>query len=123
MEIWDLHANEPVSKLRDYLSKQDLRELAVLVHALAASARGTEFAGELIDECVDALFERYGSRDVASLLPELGISRDDLVADLRTFLPPVIEAAKADGRLAALVRARLEPFYRSKKAQSILART
>jgi hypothetical protein len=121
MEIWDLHADEPISDLREYLSKQDLRELAVLVHALLTGARGTEFAGELIDECVDALFERYGSRDVASLLPELGISRDDLVTDLRTFLPPIIEAAKADGRLAALVRARLEPFYRSKKVQTILS--
>jgi hypothetical protein len=121
MEIWDLHADEPISDLREYLSKQELRELAALVHALVTSARGTEFVAEMIDECVDVLFARYGERDLASLLPELGISRDDLVADLRTFLPRVVDAAKADGRLAALVRARLEPFYRSKKVQTILS--
>ena len=121
MELWDLHADEPISDLREYLSKQDLREIVVLVHELVRRARGSEFVGEAIDECVDVLLERYGSRDLASLLPELGLSRDDLVNDLRALLPPLIEAAKADGRLEALVRARLEPFFASKKVQTILA--
>jgi len=43
----------------------------------------------------DALLERYGTRDIASVLTELNVTRDDLVADLRAALPPVIEAAKA----------------------------
>ncbi len=121
MEIWDLHADEPISDLRAYLSKQELRELAVLVHELVTSARSSEYAGELVDECVDVIFAEYGSRDLASLLPELGITRDDIVADLRELLPPIVEAAKADGRLEALVRARLERFFASKQVQAILA--
>lgn len=121
MELWDLHADEPISDLREYLSKQDLREIVVLVHEIVRRARGSEFVGEAIDECVDVLLERYGARDLASLLPDLGLSRDDLVEDLRASLPPLIEAAKADGRLEALVRARLEPFFKSKKVQTILA--
>jgi hypothetical protein len=121
MEIWDLHAEAPMSELRAYLSKQDLREIVVLVHAIVTSGRASEWVGELIDACVDALLERYGDRDVASLLPELGLTRDDLTAGLRELLPPVIEAAKADGRLETLVRARLKPFFTSKKVQTILA--
>jgi hypothetical protein len=121
MEIWDLHAEAPISDLRAYLSKQDLREIVVLVHAIVTSGRASDWVGELVDACVDTVLERYGNRDVASLLPELGVTRDDLVADLRELLPPVIEAAKADGRLEALVRARLKPFFTSKKVQTILA--
>lgn len=121
MEIWDLHADEPLSELRAYLSAEDLREVAVLLHAVVVSGRGSEFVGEAVDELVDALLERYGSRDLASVMAELNISRDDLVADLRSALPPLIEAAKSDGRLEALVRARLEPFYRSKKVQTLLS--
>jgi len=121
MEIWDLHADAPISDLRAYLTKQDLREVVVLVHAIVTSGRASDWVGELIDTCVDAVLERYGDRDVASLLPELGVTRDDLVNDLRELLPPVIEAAKADGRLEALVRARLKPFFASKKVQTILA--
>jgi hypothetical protein len=120
MEIWDLHAAEPLSELRAYLSAQDLREVAALLHAVVVSGRGSDFVGEAVDELVDALLERYGGRDLASVLAELNITRDDLVTDLRNVLPPIIEAAKADGRLEALVRARLEPFYRSKKVQALL---
>jgi len=121
MEIWDLHAGAPIGDLRAYLSKQDLREIAVLVHAIIVSGRESAWVGELVDACVDALLDRYGDRDLASLLPELGTTRDHVVADLHALLPPVIEAAKADGRLEALVRARLKPFFASKKVQTILA--
>jgi hypothetical protein len=121
MEIWDLHADEALSELRAYLSADDLREVASRLHAVLISGRDSEFVGEAIDESVDALLERYGARDVASILTELNITRDDLVADLRSALPPIIEAAKSDGRLEALIRARLEPFYKSKKVAAILA--
>lgn len=121
MEVWDLHAGEPVSDLREYMTKPELRELAVLLHELVSSARSTEYAGELIDECVDVFFTEYGPRDLASLLPELGITRDDIVDDLREVLPPVVDAARADGRLEALVRARLAPFFASKRVRAILA--
>jgi chorismate mutase len=121
MEIWGLHADEPISDLRGYLSQDELRELVVLVHELVTSARSSEYVGELVDECVDVFLAEYGTRDLASLLPELGITRDDLVDDLREVLPPLIEAAKSDGRLEALVRARLKPFFASKQVQTILA--
>ncbi len=120
MEIWDLHADEPISDLRGYLSKAELRELAVLVHDIISSARTTEYAGQLVDECVDVFFEQYGERDVASLLPELGISRDDVLDDAQRLVPPLVEAAKRDGRLEQLVRARLKPFFTSKKVLAIL---
>jgi hypothetical protein len=123
MEIWDLHADEPISDLRGYLSQQDLRELALIVHQIVATARDTDYAGALVDECVDVFFERYGERDIASLLPELGISRDDLVDELQTFLPSLIEAARGSGKLDALVRDRLAPFFASKPVLAILAGT
>ena len=121
MEIWDLHADEPIGDLREYLSKQDLRELAVLVHEIIGSARGTEYAGELLDECVAVFFERYGERDLASLLPELGITRDDVAAEAARFVPRALEAARSTGALAQFVRARLAPFYASEQVRAILA--
>jgi hypothetical protein len=121
MEIWDLHADAPISELREYLTKQDLREIVVLVHAIVTSGRDSAYVGEVVDACVAALLDRYGERDIASLVAELGITKDDIVADLRQLLPPLIDAAKADGRLEGFVRARLKPFFTSKKVQTILA--
>ncbi|MGW4246509.1 hypothetical protein, partial [Nocardia sp. NPDC004722] len=37
MEFWDLHAGEPVSGLKEYLSQQDLIDLAVIIHRIAVT--------------------------------------------------------------------------------------
>ena len=111
MELWDLHADEPVSALREYLTAQDLRELLAIVHEIVVTARNQDYVGMLLDECIDVFFDRYGGRDVTSVLAELGVTREVVVDELRRLAPPALEAARADGRLAALVRARLEPFF------------
>lgn len=120
MEMWDLHADEPIGALRGYLSKADLRELAVLVHDLVLSARDTDYAVHVLDAGVDVFFDRYGDEHVATVLAGLGIERDTLVADLQRMLPPVIETALADGWLAEQVRTRLEPFFTSAAVATIL---
>ncbi len=121
LEVWDLHADEPISGLREYLTKKDLRELAAIVHELVVDTRDTEYTGHVLDACVEVFFARYGKWDVTALLSELGIGRDDLVEELTAFAPPIIEAAKTDGVLAAQLRKRLEPFFHSAAVTALLA--
>lgn len=120
LEVWDLHADEPVGALRSYFEDGELRELVELGLALVSATAATPFAGAALDACIDVLFARYGEWDLASLLTEAGVERDDLVADLTAFAPRVVDAAKADGRLAALLRARLEPFFHSERVLALL---
>ena len=70
LEVWDLHADEPISGLRAYLTGQDVRELAALVHELVADVTRHRVHRALLDACVDVFFERYGEYDVAALLAE-----------------------------------------------------
>ncbi|HJQ42379.1 MAG TPA: hypothetical protein VJ831_04800 [Jatrophihabitantaceae bacterium] len=121
MELWDLHANEPIGDLREYLSKDELREFVLRVHAIVVAARNTEFTGELVDTCIDVFFAQYGDYDVARILSELGITRDHLVEDITTFAEPVIDAVRVDGVLEEFIRARLAPFFRSEKVAAILS--
>ncbi len=121
LELWDLHADEPIGELRAYLSQQDLRELVQLVHQLLMQARTSDYAEEVLQAGIDVFFDRYGSYDVATLLDELGLRRDDLVATALSFAGPAIEAARADGVLEAQIRKRLEPFFRSDAVTSLLA--
>lgn len=121
MELWDLHADEPISALREYLTAQDLRELLAIVHEIVVTARNQDYVGMLLDECIDVFFDRHGTQDVASVLAELGVTRGVVVDELRRLAPPALEAARADGRLAALVRARLEPFFTADSTLAILA--
>jgi hypothetical protein len=120
LEVWDLHANEPVGALREYLEEQDLRELALLVHSLILDARNSALFGEALDACVDVVFARYGEWDLASLLAEAGVDRDELVAHLVALSAPVLEAAQRDGELRALLRRRLEPFFHSPAVAALL---
>lgn len=121
MEFWDLHAGEPVSGLRDYLTQADLRELALLVHRIVVTTRDKEYVGVLLDECVDVFFTKYGDHTLGALLPELGLSADDIRTEILRYGPAVVEAAKRNGVLAKLIRERLAPFYTSEPVLAILA--
>ncbi|MBD0322983.1 MAG: hypothetical protein ICV72_06285 [Aldersonia sp.] len=121
MEIWDLHADEPVSGLREYLDQADLLELAAIVYEIAVTGRNTEYVAVVVDECVEVFFAKYGEHTVAALLAEAGFAPDDVVAELQRHAPGVVAAAQADGRLAELVRARLEPFFFSDEVLTLLS--
>jgi hypothetical protein len=121
MEVWDLHADDKISGLKNYLSQQDLRDLALIIHEIWLILRDTEYFGEVIRAGVDVFFDNYGGLTVSQLLDEVGISRDDLVAEIRRHAPAIVAALNADGQLAKLIRSRLEPFFHSDAVLAMLA--
>lgn len=120
MEFWDLHADESVSGLRDYLTRKDLNELVLLCYEIAVTTREKEYFGLLVDECVDVFFAKYGDYTLAAMLPELGLSGDDIAKEILRYGPAVIAGAKRNGVLGKLIRERLEPFYTSDVVLTIL---
>jgi ATP-dependent protease HslVU (ClpYQ) peptidase subunit len=120
LQVWDDNAEHPVGDLSKVASQDDVRRIAALLQEIVIAGAPTEPVAGLVDALVDLVFQQYGEHPVTALLDELDVSRDDLVADLQSFLPPVIEAARIDGRLESLVRNRLGPFFRSPEVASIL---
>jgi len=120
LQVWDLVAEEPVGGLDRYVEKEELSRLVYAVQGVAATGAATAHIAALADAFVDALFERYGALPVTTLLDELEIGRDDVVADLQSVVPRVIDAALAGGELERLVRARIEPFFRSPEVTTLL---
>lgn len=121
LQFWDLHAGEPVSGLRDYLTQADLRELVLIVHRIVVTTRNKEYVGLLLDEAVEVFFAKYGDHTLSALLPELNVTPDDISEEILRYGPAVIESAKRNGVLAKLIRERLEPFYLSDEVLGILA--
>ncbi|MET8779766.1 hypothetical protein AB0H49_29190 [Nocardia sp. NPDC050713] len=121
MEFWDLHADEPVSGLREYLTQKDLNELVLLCYEVAVTTREKEYFGLLVAECVEVFYAKYGDYTLAAMLPELGLSGDDIATEILRYGPAVIEGAKRNGVLAKLIRERLAPFYTSDAVLGILA--
>ncbi|WP_067849270.1 hypothetical protein [Nocardia lijiangensis] len=120
MEFWDLHADEPVSGLREYLTQKELNELVLLCYEIAVTTREKEYFGLLVEECVEVFYAKYGEYTLAAMLPELGLSGDDIATEILRYGPAVIEGAKRNGVLAKLIRERFEPFYTSDAVLGIL---
>lgn len=118
MELWDLHAKEPVADLRTYLTRDELVELVAAIHPLVTGAAQSEFVGLALDAGVDTFFADYGGADLATLLEDLGVQRDDLVTHVTAVAAPVLAAAEDE--LRPRIRARLEPFFRSPDVAEIL---
>jgi hypothetical protein len=121
LEVWDLHADEAIGELREYLSKDDLREFAVLVHDVIISARDSAFFAAITDMIVDVFFDKHGDKTLLDLLNQLGFSRGRLVTDARLLAPLFLEQARASGQLEAQVRAGLARFWSSDLAAAALA--
>ena len=120
MEVWDLQAKEPMSNLREYLTQEDLSDLVSIVHEIWLTLRDTEYFASAVDAGIDVFFDRYGSYTVGALLAELGVERDQLLADAQLLVPPAVEAIKETGLLEPLIRARLEPFWRREDVLELL---
>ncbi|CAM3106451.1 hypothetical protein [Skermania piniformis] len=120
MQVWDLHADEPISGLRDYMSADELDGLLGAVREVGLTSRNKPYVREAVVECVDVFFARYGDLSLAELLPALGIGNDDIAAEILRFGPAILDAARASGALATLVRDRLEPFYTAESTLALL---
>lgn len=121
LEIWDVHAVEPMSNLREYLTRQDLRELVSAIHHIWLTLRDTEYFAAAVDAGIDVFFDNYGSHTVGGLLDELGVDRERVLADAHVLVPPIIDAINGTGALEGIVRARLEPFWHSEETLALLA--
>ncbi len=120
MESWDLQAGESIREFYDYLRASDVTQIAGLLHQVFAHAAASPYAAHLVDVCVTAAFDRYAEMDLARFLHELGVTRRDLVTQLRRHLPRAIHAMAASGDLDRAVRNRLAPFFGSPEVLALL---
>lgn len=121
LQVWSQVEDARVVGVGEYLTDEELSHLVLAVQGVVATAAGTEHVAALADALVDSVFDRYAEHPATELLVDLGISRDDIVADLLAMAPSVIARADADGALTRAVRARIEPFFTSPEVAAILA--
>ena len=121
MQVWDQHGDDPIAGPGGELGREDLRRIGGLLQEMVLTGAGTAPVQAFVEAAARGFFEQYAAYPVGALLADLGVTRDDLVAELETLAPPVIEAALADGWLEDALRRRLEPFFRSDAVAALLA--
>ena len=93
---------------------------AQICYEIAVTTREKEYFGMLVRECVEVFYAKYGKHTLSAMLPELGLTAEDVSTEILRYGPAVIESAKRNGVLAGLIRERLEPFFFSEQVLGIL---
>lgn len=120
MEIWDLHATDPVAGLRAYLADEEVERLAATGREAWQATHAAPWFHALVDAAVLAFLDRYGTRSVGEVLAAFGVDADHVASEVERHVPGILDALARSGALDAIVRRRLEPFYRSDAALEIL---
>jgi hypothetical protein len=121
LQVWDLVAREKVVGLRRYATREEVDGVVAAVQQLVVGTLAGEHVAELGEVVVDRFFDRFGRLTPTQLLDQLGLGRDQLVADLVRIAPGVVEALRETGDLERILRRQLEPFYASPEVHDLLA--
>lgn len=121
LTLWRQLRDEPVAKMTEALGDGEVEAWAGIGYRVWLSLRQGAWLREMIDSVIDLFFERYGNHDVADVLGDVGVDAAMLSAELLRHARPLLRALKKDGRLDALLRSQLEPFYQSAECRAAIA--
>jgi len=121
LEVYDLYADEPVARLNQLGSREDVQRVAGLIQDIVIAGAPTDPVSALLDALIDGFFRVYGETPATELVTDLGLTRDELVERAVAVVPGLLETAHAKGELEPLLRTRLEPFFASPEVAAILA--
>ena len=120
MAAWVAVEDRTIEELHEGLGDVQLQEFVVLGYEFWLQFRKTAYFEGCARAVVEHLFAMYGDRPVIELLSDVGVDRDLVLAEVDALAVPVIDVLREEGYLEALIRRRLEPFYKSAAAQKIL---
>ena len=121
IEIWASLKGMTVAEVRSTVSAEDIEELFVIGYEHWRIFRKTPYYSAMIDAGIASFFDKYGKASLATLLDEMGISREMILTDLLRFGPPALAALKKKKLLEPLVRRWVAPFFASPAAAALLA--
>ncbi len=120
-QTWDRIKNEPVSRFRDYVSADDVEEFFVIGFEFWRNFRQTAYYSDLICAAIDFFFKEYGKKSLNTLLNDLGVTRDMIVAEAQRYAPRAVKALNKEGVIEAIAREQLRGFYESEVVAQLLS--
>lgn len=121
MQVWYSIRDLSFAELLTGVDALDIEEFFVLIYEQWKHLRKTDFMQHLIYTGIDVFFEVYGEYPVATLLDEIGISRQHLLNDAHRFTPRLIQVLSEHGVLDQLIRLQLGDFYHSDDTLALIS--
>lgn len=120
LQAYDRYADRPVRGAHEVADHEEVLAVAGTVQDVVIDAAVSAPVQALVDAVVAGLWQTYGELPVATLVEDLDLTRDDLVARAQELVPRVLAAAHGSGDLERIVRAQLAPFYDSPELAAVL---
>jgi hypothetical protein len=120
LDAWAQLRGMKLSVLRDDLSSEELQGVFVTSYEYWRVLRKTPFYSAMIDAGIDCFFDKYGKATLATLLEDIGITREMMIDEAMRYAPPVLRTLKRRKLLEPLLRQQLAPFYQSAAVSRIL---
>lgn len=120
LDTWQKLKDRPIGALREDISSRDVEEIFVNVYEAWKSLRQSDYYRVLIETGIDTFFDKYEGEPLATLLDDLGITREMMVAEGLRYGPVVLKKLHKKKLLEPVVRRRLQGFYASAAAAGIL---
>lgn len=119
-QLWHKLRPQPLSDVRKYFGEKDIDQLAAIAEEAWNHIRRTDYVRAQVRTGIDSWFSRNGSRKALELLADLGVSRDDLMAEIKTTARVIVGEMAASGFLESRIRAQLAEFYGSDAVSGLL---
>jgi len=120
-KIWDSISKTPLSEYFNTINTNDMEDFIIIQYDFWIHFRKTRYFEEIYKELVYYFFDKYGDNELDLIMEDVGISESLIINEVIELLSPGVEKALEDGYLEERIRTRLESFYCSEKASSLLA--
>jgi hypothetical protein len=119
--VWTI-ANEPtVREVFSVVRDDDLADALEFVDGAWGELRTHSSLAEWVRLAVAGVYAAHGSQPIAPWLESLGFDRAHVTAQVKTWLPELLEREVVREYLRERVRAQLRAFYESDAAKAVLA--
>jgi len=119
-EIWKSVAKTKLNEYFSTIDANDMEDFIIIGYDFWHHFRKTKYFKGIYTELVKYFFKKYGSRELDVIIGDVGVTREMVICELNKIIAPGIEKALSMGYLEERIRARLESFYFSKKAASLI---
>lgn len=121
MAAWISLEERSLADLNDGLGDVQLQEFVVLGYEFWLTFRQTPYFRACALAVVEHLFARYGDQPLGVLLQDIGVTRALVMSEIEAHGLPLVDVLRDEGYLEALLRRRLQPFYKSAAVGKILS--
>ncbi|WP_166255163.1 hypothetical protein [Marinobacter salicampi] len=120
MAAWVAVEEKTIGELREGMGEVQLQEFVVLGYDFWLHFRKTAYFEGCCQAVVDHLYVKYGDQPITELLGDVGVTEEVVMAEVDALVLPLVDVLREEGYLEAMLRRRLEPFYRSAAVRKIL---